>query len=93
MVRPCSIDLRTFMQRTFWITALPEVRAVIDRPSRIGTPEVISVPSVRVKRATAILQQQRSEDGQIQQDTVGDQAPSGILRTGLDDDNSRSGRR
>ena len=36
-------------------TALPEVRAVMSKPSRIGTPLEISVPSVRVKRATAIL--------------------------------------
>ena len=35
--------------------ALPAVLAVISRPSRIGTPEVISVDSVRQKRATAIL--------------------------------------
>ena len=34
---------------------LPAVRAVISRPERIGTPEAISVPSVRVKRATAPL--------------------------------------
>ncbi len=35
--------------------ALPEVFAVISRPSRIGTPELISVDSVRQKRATAIF--------------------------------------
>ena len=35
--------------------ALPAVLAVISRPSRIGTPELISVASVRQKRATAIL--------------------------------------
>ena len=32
---------------------LPAVCAVISSPSRIGTPEEIRVPSVRVKRATA----------------------------------------
>ena len=37
------------------MTALPAVRAVMSRPSRIGTPEEINVPSVRVNRATAIL--------------------------------------
>ncbi len=37
------------------ITLLPAVRAVISRPVRIGTPEAISVPSVRVKRATEPL--------------------------------------
>ena len=35
--------------------ALPAVLAVISRPSRIGTPDVISVDSVRQNRATAIL--------------------------------------
>ena len=33
-------------------TRLPAERAVIRSPSRMGTPEEISVPSVRVKRAT-----------------------------------------
>ena len=36
-------------------TALPAVFAVISRPSRIGTPELMSVERVRQKRATAIL--------------------------------------
>ena len=36
-------------------TALPEVRAVMSKPSRMGTPLEIKVPSVRVKRATAIF--------------------------------------
>ncbi len=35
--------------------ALPDVFAVISRPSRIGTPDAMSVDSVRQKRATAIL--------------------------------------
>ena len=54
MVRPSSIALRTFNNASS-NTAFPEVRAVIESPSRIGTPEVISVPNVLVKRATAIL--------------------------------------
>ena len=54
MVRPSSMALRTFISASS-STALPEVRAVMLKPSRIGTPEVISVPRVRVKRATAIL--------------------------------------
>ncbi len=37
------------------MTAFPAVRAVMSRPSRMGTPLEISVPSVRVKRATAIF--------------------------------------
>ena len=36
-------------------TTLPAVRATMSSASRIGTPEASSVPSVRVKRATAIL--------------------------------------
>ncbi len=35
--------------------AFPEVLAVISRPSRIGTPEEVSVANVRQKRATAIF--------------------------------------
>ena len=35
------------------MTRLPDVLAVISRPSRIDTPDEISVPSVRVKRDTA----------------------------------------
>ena len=54
MVRPSSMALRTFI-RASSSTALPEVLAVIDKPSKMGTPEVISVPRVRVKRPTAIL--------------------------------------
>ena len=37
------------------MTALPDVRAVMSKPSRMGTPLEISVPSVRVNRATAIF--------------------------------------
>jgi len=54
MVRPSSIALRTFISASSR-TLLPEVRAVMDKPSSMGTPEVMSVPSVRVKRATAIF--------------------------------------
>src|SRR5438034_10090318 len=39
----------------FSTTRLPAERAVMSRPSRMGTPEEIRVPSVRVKRATATL--------------------------------------
>ena len=45
--------------RVVWMAssmmALPAVLAVMSRPSRIGTPDAISVDSVRQKRATAIL--------------------------------------
>jgi hypothetical protein len=37
------------------MTTLPEVRAQMSRASRMGTPDWRSVPSVRVKLATAIL--------------------------------------
>ena len=39
----------------FSTTLLPAVLATTSSASRIGTPEEISVPSVRVKRATATL--------------------------------------
>ena len=46
--------------------ALPAVLAVISRPSRIGTPELISVDSVRQNRATAILRRIMPEHRQLQ---------------------------
>ena len=52
MVSPPAIDWRDSMT-ALWITMLPAVRAVISRPSRIDTPEEISVPRVRVNRDTA----------------------------------------
>ena len=54
IVSPRSMLLRVDMTASSMI-ALPDVRAVISRPSRIGTPELMSVASVRQKRATAIL--------------------------------------
>ena len=52
------------------ITLLPEVRAVISRAVRIGTPDEISVPSVRVKRAIERLAQHVAEDRHAQQQAV-----------------------
>ena len=43
MVRPSSMALRTFI-RASSSTALPDVRAVMESPSRMGTPDVIRVP-------------------------------------------------
>jgi hypothetical protein len=54
MVSPRSMLLRTFCTASSMI-ALPAVRAVMSRPSRIGTPEASSVDSVRQNRATATL--------------------------------------
>ena len=51
---PSSSDFLTCC-KAFSTTALPAVLAVMSRPSRMGTPLEISVPSVRVKRATAIF--------------------------------------
>ena len=54
MVIPPSTPLRTAMIASSTM-ALPAVRAVISRPSRMGTPEEISVARVRQNRATAIF--------------------------------------
>ncbi len=54
IVSPRSMLLRVTMIASSTI-ALPEVFAVISSPSRIGTPELMSVDSVRQKRATAIF--------------------------------------
>ena len=52
IVLPWLIESRVSITASS-ITLFPAVRAVMSRPLRIGTPEEISVPSVRVKRATA----------------------------------------
>ena len=44
-------------------TLLPAVRAVMSSASRIGTPEETSVPSVRVKRATADFRMSEPKTG------------------------------
>ena len=54
MVSPPAIDARDSITAS-WMTRLPAVLAVISRPSRMLTPDEISVPSVRVKRDTADL--------------------------------------
>jgi len=54
IVSPPAIEVRDSMIAS-WMTRLPAVFAVISRPSRIDTPEPMSVPSVRVKRDTADL--------------------------------------
>ena len=78
MVRPSSMALRTFISASS-STALPEVRAVMLRPSRIGTPEVIRVPRVRVKRATAILRSSMPSTGSFSMHVVEVVAALGIL--------------
>ena len=59
----------------FSITALPEVRAVMSKPSRMGTPLEINVPSVRVKRATAIFLISMPDQRNLQDDGVNRHAP------------------
>ena len=53
-LRPSSTALRVAMMASSTM-ALPEVLAVISRPSRIGTPDAVKVPRVRQNRATAIF--------------------------------------
>src|SRR6188474_1453141 len=48
MVLPSSTDLRVAMMASSMME-LPAVRAVICRPSRMGTPEEVNVESVRQK--------------------------------------------
>ena len=54
IVSPPAIEARLPITAS-WMTRLPAVFAVISSPSRIDTPDATSVPSVRVKRATAAL--------------------------------------
>ena len=46
--------------------ALPAVRAVISRPSRIGTPEEIRVERVRQNCATAIFRMRMPKIGRLE---------------------------
>ena len=62
MVSPRSMLFRVVMIASSMI-ALPDVRAVISRPSRIGTPDAMSVDSVRQKRATAIFRSSMPRTG------------------------------
>ena len=62
IVSPPAIDARDSMT-ALWITMLPAVRAVISNPSRIDTPDEMSVPSVRVKRETADLRSRSPNTG------------------------------
>ena len=54
MFLPSEMRARAYMMASSMIT-LPAVLATISSASRMGTPEASSVPSVRVKRATAIF--------------------------------------
>ena len=62
-----------------WITMLPAVRAVISRPSRIETPDEISVPSVRVKRETADLRSRSPSTGSFSNSLSMLSFPDGVL--------------
>src|SRR5437763_16633246 len=62
IVSPPAIEARDSIT-ALWITMLPAVRAVISRPSRIDTPDEISVPSVRGKREPADLRSRAPSTG------------------------------
>src|SRR5207244_12611688 len=79
IVRPSSIAFRTFIKASSR-TALPDVRAVIAKPSRMGTPDVIRVPKVRVKRATAILRSSMPRIGRLSKSLSKAYLPLGCLR-------------
>ncbi len=66
MVRPSSIAFRTFISASS-STLLPDVRAVMAKPSRIGTPEVMSVPRVPGKTGDSDLFQQDANNRQPKQ--------------------------
>ena len=66
IVSPRSMLFRVTMIASSTI-ALPAVFAVISRPSRIGTPELMSVDSVRQKRATAILRRMLPSTGSLRE--------------------------
>ena len=56
-------------------TTLPAVSRQMSSASRIGTPDAISVPSVRAKRATMILRDERADDRELELQPV-EEAPA-----------------
>ena len=64
IVSPRSMLLRVSITASSTM-ALPAVRAVMSRPSRIGTPELMSVARVRQNRATAILRRMSPRIGSL----------------------------
>ena len=75
MVLPSVTDGRGTAMTAFSTTLLPAVLAVISRPSRMGTPDATRVPSVRVKRATAILRSIIAEHRDPEDQGVDDEPP------------------
>ena len=73
MLSPRSM-LRRVASSASSTTALPQVEAVMSSPSRIGTPDAMSVPSVRQNRATAIFRRSGPSDRQREQPAVDDAA-------------------
>jgi hypothetical protein len=71
IVRPLEMLARATMIACS-ITLLPAVRAVMRSASRIGTPEETSVPSVRVKRATAAFRMSGPKTGNAEEEPVDD---------------------
>src|SRR5437867_8659511 len=64
IVRPSEIAFFTLRMASSMI-ALPDVRAVVSRQSKIGTPLAISVAIVCVKRATAIFRDSGPNNGDL----------------------------
>src|SRR6266496_4048390 len=64
IVSPPAIEARDSIT-ALWMTMLPAVRAVISRPSRIDTPDEMSVPRVRVKRDTADFRSRSPSTGRL----------------------------
>ena len=87
-VLPPSTLLRVSMMASSTM-ALPAVRAVMSRLSRIGTPEEVSVASVRQKRATAILRRMMPRIGRLQHRPVDDAAAAVGLVVAAEEEDAR----
>ena len=77
IVSPRSMLLRVDMIASSTMM-LPAVLAVISRPSRIGTPELMSVASVRQNRATAILRRMPPSTGAFSNTASMSRRPPGV---------------
>src|ERR1044071_6012306 len=81
-VRPLSTPFRTAMIASSMM-ALPEVRAVISRPSRMGTPEAMRVARVRQQGAQAFEHGGEGRDD-LPEDDGDDDAGDPDDRDGID---------
>ena len=79
VIVPPAVTTARVVSTAFSTTLLPAVRAVIRRPSRMGTPEEMSVPRVRVNRATATFRIRTPNTGSLSRSASITICPASVL--------------